>query len=236
MLFLHEVHEVAGVHEVEFETAFRDVWMPALAAGSDARLLYFLRHAVGTGPSYQVVTITGLVDATAWGGLAQRVHGGDLRDWAEHVDCLRHDVTAKLLQPLPWSPLQTVDLSQVPTAVGAHDLTLFMEDTVQPFEGKLEDYVRTAGSHYASELGAHKREGRALLELQAAFRPVFGTHRRREVVLWQKITQPQGLLALLTCEISPDFVRPGSWMHDALALRDRWQSKLLRAVGWSPCW
>jgi len=56
------------------------------------------------------------------------------------------------------------------------------------------------------------------------------------VVLWQKITQPAGLMALLMREISPDFVRPGAWMHDALVLRDQWHSKLLRAVSWSPCW
>jgi hypothetical protein len=26
----------------------------------------------------------------------------------------------------------------------------------------------------------------------------------------------------------------GSWMHDALSLRDRWQSRLLRTAAWSP--
>jgi hypothetical protein len=236
MIFLHEVHEVVGGHEVDFEAAFRDEWLPALARGGDARLLYFLRHALGSGPSYNVVTITGLRAAASWGALAERVHDGDLRGWAERVDGLRHEVTAKLLQPLPWSPLQEVDFSQVPVKLVAHEPTIFMEDTVQPFEGKLEEYVHAAGSHYAPELVTHKREGRALLELQAAFRPVFGNHRRREVVLWQKIVQPQGVLNLLMREISPDLIRPGSWMHDALVLRDRWQSKLLRTVCWSPCW
>jgi hypothetical protein len=27
---------------------------------------------------------------------------------------------------------------------------------------------------------------------------------------------------------------PGTWMHDALQLRDRWESKLLRTTTWSP--
>jgi hypothetical protein len=27
---------------------------------------------------------------------------------------------------------------------------------------------------------------------------------------------------------------PGTWMHDALELRDQWQSRLLRAAAWSP--
>jgi hypothetical protein len=27
---------------------------------------------------------------------------------------------------------------------------------------------------------------------------------------------------------------PGTWMHDALALRDKWESLLLRTARWSP--
>jgi len=45
MLLLHEVHTVAGKREDEFEAAYRDGWMPTLAADDDARLLYFLRLA-----------------------------------------------------------------------------------------------------------------------------------------------------------------------------------------------
>ena len=43
MLYLHEVHEVVGACEQEFEAAFRDSWLPRLADGDEARLLYFLR-------------------------------------------------------------------------------------------------------------------------------------------------------------------------------------------------
>ena len=66
MLFLHEVHTVAGKHEDEFEAAFRDGWMPAVATDDDARLLYFLRLAHGTGRAYHTVTITGLRDGAAY--------------------------------------------------------------------------------------------------------------------------------------------------------------------------
>jgi len=27
---------------------------------------------------------------------------------------------------------------------------------------------------------------------------------------------------------------PGTWMHDALEVRDDWQSRLLRSANWSP--
>jgi hypothetical protein len=234
LLFLHEIHEVVGAREEEFEASFRRTWLPALARDGDARLLYFLHHAHGSGPSYQVVTITAIRDGSAWERLAERVSGGDLAGWAQDLDRLRHDVSAKLLVPLPWSPLREVDLAAVPVADEEHDPTLFMEDTVWPFESQLEEYVRKSGSHYAAEMARAGAAGRSLLRVEAGFRPAFGSHRRREVVLWQKVIEPRGLLALLAHEVPAEYKRPGTWMHDALELRDRWESRLLRSARWSP--
>ena len=73
MLFLHEVHEVKGAKEDEFEAAFRDGWMPTLAKGDDARLLWYLHHAHGSGPAYHMVTITAIRDGAAWENLAHRL-------------------------------------------------------------------------------------------------------------------------------------------------------------------
>jgi hypothetical protein len=234
VLFLRETHEVAGAREREFETLFRDAWMPALARTSGARLLFYLRHVHGTGPSYRVVTFTALRDGAAWQELATRVDGGDLHTLAQELDALRHDVHAKLLLPLPWSPLREIDLAGVPSAPAPHPLTLFMEDTVRPHEGRLEDYVEASGSHYAQEMREHDARGQALLRIEASFRPAFGSHRRREIVLWQRVLEPRGLLPLLTREVPDAYLQPGKWMHDALALRDRWRSRLLRTVDWSP--
>jgi hypothetical protein len=128
--------------------------------------------------------------------------------------------------------LQAVDLADVPTSGAEHELTVFMEDTVWPFEGKLEEYVERAGSHYAEEM--KQAADQRLLTVDASFRTAFGSGRRREVVLWQKIVQPRGLRPLLTREVPEEYKRPGTWMHDALGLRDRWESRLLRSAAWSP--
>ena len=234
MLFLHEVHEVVGSREEAFEAAFRDRLLPALAGTDDARLLYFLHHAHGTGVSYNVVTVTALRDGAAWERLHGRLHGGDLRDWAESVDDLRHDATAKLLVPLPWSPLQEVDLGSVPAEPADRDPAIFMEDTVWPHEGKLAEYVEKSGSHYAAEMARRSDEGAAILEIQASFRTAYGAGRRREIVLWQKVVQPKALVPLIGREVPERYKQPGTWMHDALAVRDRWESKLLRTARWSP--
>ena len=234
MFFLHEVHEVVGAREDAFEAAVRDEWMPAVGRDGDARLLYFLHHAHGTGLSYNVVTVTAVADGAAWQRLVERVDRGDLAKLSARLDELRHDVSAKQLLPLAWSPLQEVELDSVPCEPAAHEPTIFMEDTVWPHEGRLEEYVARSGSHYAKETEQSESEGRALLEIQASFRTAYGSGRRREIVLWQKLVRPRGLRPLISMEVPEQYKVPGSWMHDALELRDRWESRLLRTARWSP--
>ena len=78
MLYLHETHKVIGREAAPFEQLVREEWMPALAERDGARLLWYLNHAMGSGPSYQVVTITALSDGEAWETLARRMLEGDL--------------------------------------------------------------------------------------------------------------------------------------------------------------
>ena len=234
MLLLHETHSVVGRSEEEFEEAFRGAggWMDRLAqgTGADARLLWYLDHVHGTGPAYTVVTITALRNGAAWERLAERISSGDLREWVGGLDRLRHDSVAKLLRPLPWSEWQEVDLGTVPTEPAEHDLVLFMEDTANPHEGRVHDYIEAAGQQYAPSL----RRRNPLLEMVGAFQPAFGAGRRREIVLWQRVADQQALLRLLTSVVPPQMKAPGTWMHDALEVRDQWTSRLLRTSAWSP--
>jgi hypothetical protein len=73
-----------------------------------------------------------------------------------------------------------------------------------------------------------------LLSVDASFRTAYGSHLRREILLWQKIIQPRALRPLLSREVPDEYKQPGTWMNDALELRDRWESKLLRSSSWSP--
>jgi hypothetical protein len=230
MLFIHEVHEVRGRAEDDFEAAFRDGWMPVLGAGDDARLLWYTNHAHGSGPAYTVVTVTAVRDGAAWERLALRIQKGDLRQWMRDVDELRHDVDAKLLVPLPWSPLNEIDFGDVPTDGREHELTMYMEDTMWPYPDKFGEYIDRCGEVYSKSLD----HPNPLLSIRAAFQPALGSQRRREVALMQRIHDSQALLRLLQTEIPPEYRRPGTWMHDALALRDRWTSRLLRTSAWSP--
>jgi len=230
MLFLHEVHAVKGAVEEEFEAAFRDEWMPVLGEGDEARLLWYCNHAHGSGPAYNVVTITALRDGASWENLARRIQRGDLKEWARKVDELRHGVTGKLLFPVHWSPMPDIDFDQVPTDGATHELSLYMEDTGWP-HAPIDDYVEFWGSGYYEPMKARAAN---LLDIQAVFQVAFGTGRRKEAILMQKIVNDQVLLHLLTHDTDPTHRQPGQFMFDALAFRDTWESKLLRTSNWSP--
>jgi len=232
MLLLHEVHTVAGRHEDEFEAAFRDGWMRTLGTDDDARLLYYLKLAHGTGRAYHHTTITALADGAAYERLARRVQSGDLRSFAADVDGMRREVKGKLLLPVDWSPMREIDLATVPTDGREHDSVLYMEDSAWPYEAKLDDYLVAARTHYAPSL--EEKTERSLLELAAVFQAALGAPRRREVVLWQRVLFPERLAGLFTRDLPPQVQAPGTWMHDALKVRDDWASRLLRTSRWSP--
>jgi len=232
MLFLHEVHQVRGEVADQFEAAWREGWMPALATSGDARLLWYWDHAHGSGLSYNVVTVTAVRDGAAWERLAARTQSGDLRSWAGTVDGLRHRSVGKLLEPVPWSPLQEVELDDIPTDGRQHEPSLWMEDTGWP-SAPLDDYVRFWGESYYEPMRA--RGGR-LLDIQACFQTAWGAGRRPEAILVQKIVDHGALLHLLTHETAPEHKVPGSYMAEALAYRDQWESRLLRTSRWSPRW
>ena len=234
MLFVHEVHTVAGAAEEAFDAAWRDELLPALGGNDGSRLLWYLRLAHGSGPAYTVVTITGCRDVDAWAALAARLRDGDLVDWSSRVDAMRHGCRAKLLTPVRWSPRQEIDLTAVPTAAVEHELSLFMEDTAWPFAGGLQAYLDAAGTLYDTTLARSKESGRSIIELEAAYQPVYGTHATTEVILWQRVVNHRALLHLLDHDLPASATAPGTWMHDALAVRDRWESRILRSASWSP--
>lgn len=230
MLYLHEVHQVKGAVEEDFERAYRDELMPALADSSSARLLWYCRQAHGSGPAYQVVTVTGVSSGEAWERLARRVQQGDLSAWARRLDELRHDVAAKVLLDVAWSPMSGFSLDDVATEAGTHEPSLYMEDTGWP-RVDVDDYTSFwERSYYRPML----ERPATLLDIQGVFQTAFGTGRRKEAVLMQKVLDHQGLLRLLENETPPERLRPGQFMHEALAYRDRWESKLLRTAPWSP--
>ena len=228
-IFLHEVHNVRGAREDEFEAHYRDGWMVELAKSDDARLLWYCHQAHGTGLAYRIVTITALRDGAAYGRLIERVQSGDLRPWARDLDGLQHGSEGKLLLALPWSAIADVDLASVPVdPSAAHPLTLYMEDTGWPFK-PLDDYTAFWETVYAPMLAKSN-----LLRITAVFQAAHGAGRRPEAILMQEVIDHSVLLGLIENETPAAMKQPGTFMHDALQVRDQWESRLLRTSSWSP--
>jgi len=231
VLFIHQFHKVVGRRAAEFEAHVRDGWMPLLGEGTDARLAWYCDLAHGSGLAYRVVTVTAVRDGPAYLRLAERMARGDLRDWARELDGLQHESLGRVLAPLPWSP-PFPDLEELATGGVDREPTLYMEDTVWPFPGRLRRYVDEAGAVYRPSLAA--TDARMQMSVVLGLETMPGAGRSPEVTLMHRLSSLPRLLDLLTQDLPAETTGPGSWMHEALDLRDRWRSRILRTAPWSP--
>lgn len=233
MLYLNETHKVIGRHAAEFEAVFRDEWVRALARTGDARLGWYFNHAMGSGPAYQVVTVTAVADGAAWDRYTHRVLAGDMAPLSARLDAYRYEVVGKITTPVYWSPLQEVDLDAVPTDGTEHLLSVFMQDTGWP-DRSLEEYIELWNHDYWQYMRQIPAD-RMLLDIQGCFQVAYGTGIRPEAILLQKIVNFDTLGNLLiSVEEHDPTTWPGSYMAKGLEIRDQWESKLLRTATWSP--
>jgi NIPSNAP protein len=227
MIYLHEVHEVAGGRMEEFGDAVHTQWRPLVEEDGSARLLWFWHLTHGTGASYQAVSITAVRDWTAWGALVARSAADErFREWQRRVWTLRREVTAKILLPVRWSPLREPDLT-VGSAPASDAPAMYLHDTGWPFPGKLEEYVEALGSIFHPQVMKSR-----MISISACWTVAPGTGRHHEVVLLQRIEDWEQFSRLLTR--GEQGAQRGGWMEEGLRYRDRWESKLLRCATWSP--
>jgi hypothetical protein len=97
----------------------------------------------------------------------------------------------------------------------------------------LDDYIEFWDVEYFRMMRQVPGE-RRILDIEAGFQVAYGTHRRPEAVLLQKILRDDLLMSLISEpeDYDPDW--PGSYMHRGLRYRDQWESRLLRTNTWSP--
>jgi len=235
MLFLHEVHEVVGGREQEFAACYRDDWLPLLARGDDARLLWYFEHAHVSSRAHNVITVTAIKDAAALGRLCSALDAGSMREWQRRVDGLRSQASSRILLPTRWSRMQEVDYATVPTAPDArHEPTVYCEDTVWP--PVLDDYIAMCGEMWFRPTTDGTARVRCRIEMPAFFQVAHGTGQRPEVYLVQKLVDPAEVFVrnLLGTDYPPEMKQPDHYFVKGLAVRDQWESKILRTVEWSP--
>ncbi len=237
MLFLHETHRVIGRHAADFEALLRDEWMGALARSDTTRLLWYLNHAMGSGPAYEVVTVTGLSPT----GLPGRswVTGCGRATWPTWPSGSTPTVTrwrASSCCPSAWSALQEVDLASRAYR-GRHRTTC--RCTCRTPDGPTPRWTTTSnsGTRTTGRSCARRRPEKKLLDIQACFQVAHGSGIRPEAILMQKVVNFSTLGRLLTSAEEHDPTTwPGTYMAKGLEIRDQWESKLLRTSAWSPLW
>jgi hypothetical protein len=227
-IYWHEIHEVVGGKMADFHTAVREQWRPLAERDDEARLLWFWDHGHGTGPSYQAVSVTSVASWSAWGRVVERLTGADGQAWDRTAATLRRNVTGKLLLPVAWSPLQAGGPARETPVASEARPGLYLHDTGWPFPGRLHDYVAALGRIYHPQT-LHSR----MISVEACWQTCPGTGTPNEVVLLQRILDWDAFSRLLSRGESS--AQKGGWMVEGLTYRDRWESKLLRTVPWSPC-
>jgi hypothetical protein len=235
MLLLHERHEILPGKLEAFEEAVRGGWMPLLARGDDARLLWYWEHVHMSSRAHNVVTWTAIRDAAAWGRLAESMTNGDLAGWVNEADTIRRDVESNLLATTRWSELKEVDFQSLPvTPEERHDVQMYVEDVVWP--PILDEYVEFAGEHWYRPAAAGTGKVRARITMPAFLQTAHGTGRRPEVYLIQRLLDPIEAFVrnLLATDYPPEMKAPDHYFVRGLKVRDQWESRIMRNAAWSP--
>ena len=203
-----------------------------LAEGDDARLLWYMNHAHGSGASYNVVTITGVRDGAAWERLARRLQHGDLREWSRRGRHLppRRDRQGRWCRCTGRRSRRSTSRRSPPTA-REHELHLFMEDTGWP-TSSLDDYIQAWDDIYRQPMLAlrrrharHPHRHPGVLPERARF---VGAARGDAVAVDPRPGDGRCTCSPPSCRSSG--AQPGTYMYDALAFRDQWKSRLLRTA------
>src|SRR5262249_10253768 len=136
-------------------------------------------------------------------------------------------VVAKIMEPVAWSPLRTVDLAAASADERSEHPGLYLHDTGWPFPGQLDAYVEALGRVLKPQ-----ESHTGMVSITGCFATAPGAGRQHEVLILQRIDSWEHFARLLT--VGEANAPKDGWMEEGLRYRDRWESKLLRCARWSP--
>ena len=228
MILLHQVHLLKPDTATAFEELTRDRLLSQIASET-ARFAFY---AVPTGAAIhqdEVITMIALEDGRALGEFSERVREGDLTGTVSQLASLQTDVTTRLLKPLDYDPAK-LRLEDIPVSLTTKPAVSYMHDFVPPVIGQNMAYVDMMRERYMA-LTETELSG---VVLRYSWETVWGGGPVPEMFNLSEIRSPNALLQLVGKEIPGEYKQIGSWMWDALGVRDRWTTRLLRSATWSP--
>jgi hypothetical protein len=228
MILLHQVHSLIDGAAVEFERQARDEWLPGLAS-DEARFAFY---AVPTGAAArqdEAITMVAFADGGALGRFSERVRTGDLSPLAVSQALLRTGVATRMLKALDYDP-SGLTVADIPVEPRERPPVAYMHDFVPPANGQNRAYVDMMRERYMA-LTETELSG---VVLRMSWETVWGGGPVPEMFNLSEIRSPEALLQLVGKEIPIEYKQMGTWMWEALAVRDRWTTRLVRSVPWSP--
>jgi hypothetical protein len=230
MLYVHEVHALDPVAAGAFEATLRDDWVPALADDEGTRLVWCARSMALSISFPEIVTLTAVADGAALERLGARVRNGDLRDRQTELGRHRTGYTMRVVAPLEEFNPYTVALDELPLVRDGAPTEMYIHDFVIPRLGMQRIYEVQMRESFMKML-----EMEALpMVTWGGFETVAGGGRIPESLMITHIKQARAMAELLAHGNPRVPAEPGTWMADALKLRDTWISRLVRSLAWSP--
>jgi hypothetical protein len=154
---------------------------------------------------------------------------GDLASLASTQSLLRTGVATRILKPLDYDP-SGLKLSDIPTEACDRASVAYMHDFVPPVIGQNRAYCDMMRERYMA-LSETELSG---VVLRMSWETVWGGGPVPEMFNLSEIRSPEALLQLVGKEIPLEYRQMGTWMWEALAVRDRWTTRLVRSAPWSP--
>jgi hypothetical protein len=230
MFFVHEVHALDPSATEAFETALRDDWVPALANDDGMRVVWSARSMPPAISYPEIVTLTAVTDGAALERFGERKRGGDLRDRSAELDRRRRGHTIRVMAGLEGFNPYTVELGELPLVRSDAPSEMYIHDFVIPRLGMQRTYEIQMRESFIKML-----EFEALpMMIWAGLETVAGGGRTPESLMVTHIKHARAIAELLEHDNPRVAPEPGTWMSDALKLRDTWISRLVRSLPWSP--
>jgi hypothetical protein len=229
LFFVHEIHALDPSDADAFAASLRDEWVPALA-GHDTRLVWAVRSVAASISFPEIITLTAVNDGVALERLAERTRDGDLRELSQQLGARRRSHTSRVVAALEEFNPYTVDLDGLPLVRPEAPTELYIHDFVIPRLGMQRIYEVQMREYFMKML-----EIEALpMKTWAGFETVAGGGRTPESIMVTHVNNSRALAELVVHGSPRVRVEPGTWMADALKLRDTWTSRLVRSLPWSP--
>jgi hypothetical protein len=229
MLYVHQLLTAPASRRVAVDAFLRDEWLPAVAHEDGARLAWVAYGMDGSVAPDDVCMLTLVRDAAALERFGDRIRSGDLAAPAGRLAGMVRSQRVRMMKPLRYSRFEDA-IEKVPAEPQAGPTAAYMHDFVPPIPGQNRAYEDLMAERYMNLSDSALSE----IVLRASCETVAGGGPQPEHFNLSEIRSSEALVKLLVYEIPKEHKQMGTWMWEALGVRDQWTTRLVRSATWSP--